>query len=202
MSSLQRKNRLMALGVFSVVAIMTGLAFAAVPLYDLFCRVTGYGGTTQISQTLPERVSDRLITVRFNADTARGLPWRFRPEQRAVEAHPGARVLVSYAAENWSDRPVTGTALYNVSPPKAGKYFHKIECFCFGEQLLNPGQQVVMPVVFFIDPAIDDDPGMKDVTTITLSYTFFKIETPELDRALEDFYNQSAPAAPAKKDQS
>lgn len=189
--NLQEKNRRLALSVFGVACIMIGLAFASVPLYNLFCRVTGYGGTTQVAQSLPDRISERSITVKFNAATAQSLPWEFRPEQRQVTVHPGERMLASYHAENKARVPVAGTAIYNVSPPKAGKYFHKIECFCFGEQILNPGQDVSMPVMFFIDPAIDEDKHMNDVTTITLSYTFFTIESPELEQALEDFYNQT-----------
>ncbi|MCB9990399.1 MAG: cytochrome c oxidase assembly protein [Rhodospirillales bacterium] len=199
-NALQRKNRRVALSVLTAVLLMTGMAFASVPLYNLFCRVTGYGGTTQTAEALPDRISERIITVRFNADTAPDMPWIFKPEQREVQTHPGARTLIAYHAKSKADIPVAGTALYNVSPPKAGRYFHKIECFCFGEQILNPGEDVSMPVVFFIDPEIDNDPGMKDVTTITLSYTFFKTETEALDKALEDFYNQSSSGE--KDDQS
>ena len=194
MNNLQKKNRRIALGVAFTVLAMGGLAFASVPLYNLFCRVTGYGGTTQVSQSLPDTVIDRTITVKFNADTERNMMWQFRPEQREIVTKPGQKALASYYAENYSAKPVTGTALYNVTPLKAGKYFHKIECFCFAEQVLNPGQQVSMPVMFYIDPAIADDPRMNDVTTITLSYTFFQIDSPELDKAMEDFYNQEASA--------
>ncbi len=180
------------LAVFAVVVGMTALAFASVPLYKLFCRVTGYGGTTQTAQNLPGTVSDRIITVQFDAATGGSLPWDFTPEQRKIDVHPGQKALISYKAVNRSREPVAGTAIYNVSPSKAGRYFRKIECFCFGEQTLAAGQETSMPVLFFIDPAIDEDPGMKDVTRITLSYTFFKIDAPELDRALEDFYNRPA----------
>ena len=202
MNALQRKNRIVVLGVLGAVLLMTGLAFASVPLYNIFCSVTGYGGTTQTAQELPDRISNRIITVKFNADISRNLPWSFRPEQREVKTHPGAKTLIAYHAQSRSDQPVAGTALYNVSPPKAGRYFHKVECFCFGEQILNPGQDVSMPVVFFIDPEIDNDPGMDDVTTITLSYTFFKTESQALDKALEDFYNQPSSAAMGGDDQS
>ena len=170
---------------------MIGLSFASVPLYDLFCRVTGYGGTTQVSLEAPNYVSEREITVNFNADTSSSLNWDFRPELRRVSVKPGQKIIASYRAENKGSIPIAGTALYNVSPPKAGKYFHKIECFCFAEQILQPGEAVSMPVLFFVDPKIDEDESMKDVTTITLSYNFFKTESPELDKALEDFYNQS-----------
>jgi len=201
-NELERKNRTAVIGVFGVVFAMTLLAFASVPLYNLFCRLTGFGGTTQVAQTAPDTISPRIITVQLNADTGSALPWDFAPEQRRVEVHPGQKTLIAYKAVNHARTPVTGTAVYNVSPPKAGKYFHKIECFCFGEQVLEGGQEVSMPVLFFIDPKIDEDPGMKDVTMITLSYTFFKTETPELERALEDFYNQPASGAPAKKEAS
>jgi cytochrome c oxidase assembly protein subunit 11 len=135
------------------------------------------------------------MTIRFNADTAPDLPWDFKSDQRSITTPVGRKTLVSFHARNLSDLPVTGTALYNVVPEKVGKYFHKIECFCFGEQLLNPRQSVQMPVVFFVDPSIADDPDMDDVETITLSYSFFKTESERLEQALEDFYNQ--PASPA-----
>ncbi len=190
MSNLHNKNRIVGLSVLAAAFCMVGLAFASVPLYKLFCSVTGYGGTTQVSSVLPDNIIERVITVKFNADTARDLLWEFQPEQRQVAVHPGQKVLVSYRAKSTAQKPVAGTALYNVSPPKAGKYFHKIECFCFGEQILQPGEEVSMPVVFFIDPEIAEDRSMNDVTTITLSYNFFKTESPELDKALEDFYNE------------
>ncbi len=203
MSDLAAKNRKVLLGVGLVLLTMTGLVAASVPLYNLFCRVTGYGGTVQVAAELPDTISERIITVKFNADTARNLQWVFKPEVHEVKTNPGARTLIAYHAQNNTDAPLTGSALYNVSPPKAGRYFHKIECFCFGEQTLEPGQDISMPVVFFIDPKIDEDPGMKDVTTITLSYTFYKTESQELDKATEDFYNQATPtAATAKGDQS
>ena len=185
----------MGLTVFVAVFFMIGLSFASVPLYNLFCKVTGYGGTTQIASELPERISDRVLTVRFNADTSPNLPWHFKPETNLIEVNPGKRVLVSYNAQNKWKVPVAGTAVYNVSPPKAGKYFHKIECFCFADQILTPSERINMPVVFFIDPAIDEDPNMNDVTTITLSYSFFKTDSTELDNALEAFYNQDELAA-------
>lgn len=202
MSTPHRKNRRTGLAVLSVVLLMTGLSFASVPLYNLFCRVTGYGGTTQVSQSLPETVLDRTVTIRFNADTAPGLLWDFRPDQSKITLRLGAKGLTSFTAENKDSVPIVATALYNVSPPKAGRYFHKIQCFCFGEQALEPGQAAHMPVMFYVDPAMNEDKNMADVTTITLSYTFFKTGTQALDRALEDFYDQPLPDASAKGNQS
>ena len=168
------RNRRMLVGLFGLVFGMVGLSFAAVPLYDLFCRVTGYGGTTQVADAAPDRVLDREIRIRFMADTNGDLPWDFAAEQREVTMRIGESGLAFYSAENLSDAPVTGMAAYNVLPPKAGVYFNKIQCFCFDEQTLAPGQSVSMPVYFFVDPAIDDDPNLDEVRTITLSYTFFR----------------------------
>ncbi|WP_119462134.1 cytochrome c oxidase assembly protein [Rhodospirillaceae bacterium SYSU D60014] len=160
--------------LLGVVAGMVGLAFASVPLYRLFCQVTGYGGYTQRADAAPDVVSDRLMTVRFNADVDDRLPWSFYPEQRKVTMPIGETSLAFYKAENRSSRAVTGTATFNVTPAKAGQYFAKIDCFCFTEQTLQPGQSVDMPVSFFVDPAILDDPNLDEVKTITLSYTFFE----------------------------
>lgn len=187
----RRTAQLVGLGVIAMI----GLSFASVPLYNLFCRVTGFGGTTMLARAAPDHELARTMTVRFNSDTAPDLPWHFRPEQRAVSMPIGRKTLINFKAENYSRHPVTGTAVYNVTPPKAGKYFHKMECFCFGEQLLTPGEKMDMPVVFFIDPAIAADRDMDDVTTITLSYSFFKAGSGGLEQALEDFYNQPAAAA-------
>lgn len=118
------------------------------------------------------------------------MPWSFHPEQRSVTVRLGEQALISYRAENKADRPVTGTAIYNVTPLKAGKYFHKIQCFCFGEQVLEPGRSVSMPVLFYVDPSMNDDPNLRDVETITLSYTFFEADSPALEKELERFYNE------------
>lgn len=171
-------NRRMGLVLAGVVAGMVGLSFAAVPLYRIFCQVTGFGGTPQVVAEYSTEILDRSVTVRFNADTDRSLPWEFRPEQRSVRLKLGEQGLAFYEARNYSQRPVTGTATFNVTPLKAGQYFNKIECFCFTEQLLEPGQRVDMPVTFYVDPRLNDDPSMADVTTITLSYTFYRVEGP------------------------
>ena len=183
------KNTRTLLSVFGLVAVMIGLAFASVPLYSLFCRVTGWGGTTQTASSAPDTILERTVTVKFNADTDQNFAWDFQPEQRDITVQIGAQALVAYQARNDSAKPLTGTAVYNVSPPKVGKYFHKTECFCFQEQTLAPNKSVSMPIVFYIDPAFDTDPYMDDVRVITLSYTFYESETKALDDALEDFYN-------------
>jgi cytochrome c oxidase assembly protein subunit 11 len=160
----------------SVIVGMLGLTAAAVPLYRLFCQVTGYGGTTQRAEAAPGGELERTITVRFNADIDPDLPWAFAPEQRQMEVRIGEQNLAFYAARNRSDRPIVGQATYNVTPFKAAPYFSKIACFCFDEQILQPGQQVDMPVSFYVDPGIVSDPNTRDVHTITLSYTFFLLE--------------------------
>lgn len=190
----ERNARTARLVALAVVAMM-GLAYASVPLYNLFCRVTGFGGTPLTAEAEPGIELARTITVRFDSNTAPDLPWDFKPEMQHVSMPIGRKTLVNFRARNYSAAPVTGTAVYNVTPAKAGKYFHKIECFCFGEQLLNPAQKVDMPVVFFIDPSIADDPNMNDVESITLSYSFFRTESERLEQALEDFYNQPAASA-------
>lgn len=186
---LAKKNARIGLLVLGVVAGMVGLSFASVPLYDLFCSVTGFGGTTQVSEALPENIIDRTVTIKFNADTARGMPWEFKPEMREIDVKLGERGLTAFSARNKMPHPTSGTAIYNVTPLKAGKYFHKIQCFCFDEQTLQGGEQVSMPVLFYVDPKMDEDPNMDDVKAITLSYTFFKAETKALEDALEGFYN-------------
>ncbi|WP_431861188.1 cytochrome c oxidase assembly protein [Azospirillum sp.] len=173
----RRRNRNFLFGLLGLAFGMVGLAYASVPLYSLFCQVTGFGGTTQRAEKAPDTVLDRTVTVRFNADVNAGLPWVFRPNQREVTAKLGETVLVSYHAENRGKEPLTGTAVFNVTPEKTGAYFNKIECFCFTEQVLNPGEAVDMPVAFFVDPAIVNDRDAEDVKTITLSYTFFRAKT-------------------------
>ena len=192
---LRRKNRLFLGGLFGLVFGMVGLAYASVPLYALFCQVTGFGGTTQRADAAPERQVDRVIKVRFNADVNNALPWRFKPEQRELTVKLGEMGLAAYQAANRADRATVGTALYNVTPDKAGKYFNKIECFCFTEQVLEPGQSVDMPVAFFVDPALAEDPAMEDVTTITLSYTFFRAK--DENQVLAQHATQATGAASA-----
>ncbi len=189
-AEMSRKNARLGLTVLAVVLGMAAMAYASVPLYNLFCRVTGFGGTTQVSQTLPDTVLDRVVTINFNANTDQNLPWDFKPEQRKIEVKLGQRGITAYSATNKMNAPTTGTALYNVTPLKAGKYFHKIQCFCFDEQTLAPNQHASMPVMFYVDPAMDEDPNMVDVQTITLSYTFYRAESEGLDKALEVFYNE------------
>lgn len=187
---LVRKNARTGLMVMAVVVGMITLAFASVPLYSLFCRVTGFGGTTQVAARLPDQIIDRTVRIKFNADTSRNMPWKFTPDIREVDVKLGERGIASFTAVNKTNKPVTGTAVYNVTPLKAGKYFQKIQCFCFDRQTLQPGEEMAMPVLFFVDPKLNEDRDMEDVTTITLSYTFFESDTEELEKALEDFYNQ------------
>lgn len=173
----QRNVRLTTWVLFGVAAGMVGLSFASVPLYRLFCQVTGYAGTPKTENVAPSsRVSQALVTVRFDANVNSALPWRFQPAQRQVRVHLGEETLVHYTAVNTSDRPVMGTATFNVVPEKVAPYFSKLECFCFTEQTLQPGEEISMPVLFYVDPALADDPLARDATTITLSYTFYRAE--------------------------
>jgi cytochrome c oxidase assembly protein subunit 11 len=165
---------LTVVGVVGILGVMTTLTAYSVPLYELFCRVTGYGGTTQVATGPADRVLERRITIRFNADINSALPWRFEPVQDSIRLRVGEKAMAYYQAKSLSDQTLTGTATFNVVPAKAGIYFNKIACFCFTEQTLAAGETVKMPVQFFVDPAIADDRGLDDVTTITLSYTFFK----------------------------
>jgi cytochrome c oxidase assembly protein subunit 11 len=153
---------------------MVGLSFAAVPLYDLFCRVTGFGGTPMINANVPAEQDSRSIRVEFVANTQAGMPWTFRPAQRSVVLHGAEEGLAFYTARNDADQPVTGISTYNVTPEKAGRYFNKIACFCFTEQTLAPGQQVDMPLAFWVDPKLFDDPSTRDLRVITISYSFFR----------------------------
>jgi cytochrome c oxidase assembly protein subunit 11 len=179
-NSLQRKNRRIVAACLATVALMTGATFASAPLYDMFCRVTGFAGTPLRASKAPGVTDphETLVTVRFNADVAPGMPWKFQPVQREVKVRPGEETLIFYRAINPTARPVVGTASFNVTPEKIGQYFNKIACFCFTEQRLEPGQTVDMPVSFFVDPEILKDPKTRDVVDITLSYTFFRKEEP------------------------
>jgi cytochrome c oxidase assembly protein subunit 11 len=155
---------------------MLGMAYAAVPLYDMFCKVTGYGGTTQRVEQYSDRVLDREITVRFDANVAGGLPWDFKPAAREMKLRIGETAQAHYAASNMFPVPSAGRATFNVTPEMAGAYFNKVECFCFTDTTLKPGESLDMPVVFYVDPDIVDVPELKNIKTITLSYTFFPIE--------------------------
>ncbi len=171
-----RRNVQVALVCGLVVAGMVGLSFAAVPLYNLFCRVTGYGGTTSAVEEITGPIIDRQVTVRFDASLARGMPWKFEPMQISQELKVGETAMAYYRVVNPTNRTIAGTATYNVTPQKAGSYFAKLECFCFTEQILEPGQSAELPVTYFVDPEIDNDPYMDDIKTLTLSYTFFEMD--------------------------
>jgi cytochrome c oxidase assembly protein subunit 11 len=177
MTVLAQKNARTAVMAALLVAAMVALAFASVPLYRLFCQVTGFGGTPLRADAAPGAVPGEL-GVRFDANINPTLPWRFEPVQRTVRVQPGARTQVSYRATNLTARTTTGTAVFNVTPAKAGQYFSKIQCFCFTEQTLKGGESVEMPVIFFVDPAIAKDPNARDIDEITLSYTFYPVESP------------------------
>lgn len=177
MTATNRSKTGTALILGAVVIGMAGLSFAAVPIYDMFCRVTGYGGTTQVDQTnnAPRALLERQLTIRFNGDVNPGLPWAFAPDRNSIELRVGADALAFFHAENRSSRPTTGTATFNVTPAKAGQYFVKMDCFCFTQQTLAGGEAMEMAVSFYIDPKISEDPNLDDVTTITLSYSFFPV---------------------------
>jgi len=172
-SGLDRNQKVLAT-CCAIVVGMVGMAYAAVPVYDLFCRVTGYGGATRIAQYDSSRILEREVTVRFDASNARGFPWEFEPLQREMTVRVGETALALYRATNPTNRPVTGVASYNVSPFKMGPYFSKLECFCFIEQTLQPGESMDMPVIFFVDPQMDEEKRLDDITTVTLSYTFWQ----------------------------
>ena len=176
------RNRRVALIALGFAAAMLGLGYASVPLYRLFCQVTGFGGTTQRASAeqaaAVKAVAGKTIVVRFDSNVASGLPWDFSPNQVTSTIPIGERALATYHARNLSARAITGTAVFNVTPEQAGKYFNKIECFCFTEQTLAPGEEVRMPVIYYVDPRILDDPAASDVEEITLSYTFNEARYP------------------------
>lgn len=179
--------RVAAMGA-GIALTMLGAAYAAVPLYDMFCRVTGFGGTTQRADVAPNAaaVLDRKITIRFDSNVAGGLGWRFKPVERTVDVKLGENRLAFYEATNTSSVPLTGTASFNVAPESAGYYFSKIECFCFTEQTLQPGESVQMPVSFFIDPEFAKDKDTLRLSQVTLSYTFFPVDKPQSETAKSD----------------
>ncbi len=173
------KNRRTAGIDVLVVSGMLGLSYAAVPLYETFCRVTGWGGTTQQTAAFSDTVLDRKITVRFDASTAKGMPWSFKPLQVSQTVHIGESGLAFYEATNTTNEPIVGTASFNVQPAKTGVYFMKVECFCFQEQLLKPGESMKMPVTYYIDPEMVKNDRLDEVREITLSYTFYRNEVAE-----------------------
>ena len=186
-----------AFGLLGVVLFMGAMSFAAVPLYDWFCRVTGYGGETNVATSASDTVLDQTIKIRFDASRERGMPWDFKPVQREMELRIGETGLAFYEAHNPTDRPIAGQASYNVAPYTAGYFFSKIDCFCFTEQVLQPGERVQMPVTFYVDPEIVTDDDGKFIHTITLSYTFYEIDLPEEHAALTDA--AAGPKNPSKR---
>lgn len=179
MTDLAARNRKSAMLAGLLALAMVALGFAAVPLYRLFCQVTGFAGTTGRADAsdVPWKPAAGTMLVRFDANVNSGLPWRFRPEKNVEQVRIGERLMAFYIAENLSDKPVTGRATYNVSPDQAGGHFKKIDCFCFTEQTLKPGERVRMPVIYFVDPEILKDEDAKDLTQITLSYTFYPVDS-------------------------
>lgn len=177
-SRLRARHLAVALGCAAFVAGMVGMAYAAVPLYALFCSVTGFGGATWVAEKAPEKKLERTVRVRFDANVAPGLPWDFRPEQTEVEVELGETRLVYYRVQNRSRTATTGIASYNVTPGATGTYFAKLQCFCFTDQTLQPGESLEMPVVFFVDPTMAEDRTLDRLRTITLSYTFFAAKQP------------------------
>jgi cytochrome c oxidase assembly protein subunit 11 len=188
-----RRDLAVAFACGGCVAAMVGLSFAAVPLYSWFCRTTGYGGTPQVAKAAPAQISDRKITVRFDSNVAAGLPWRFEPERRTIEVRLGEVVTVYYKVVNEAARVTAGQAGYNVNPPTVGIYFEKINCFCFTEQTMQPGEQRDMAVVFYVDPKLAQDSEQDGTRLITLSYTFYPARVPE-QAAVEN----AAPGAPGR----
>ena len=176
----QRHGKTLAI-LLGILAFMILLTAISPRLYRAFCEATGFGGTTLRADKAPGAVAGQ-VSVRFDANTHPGLPWKFEPEQTKVTVKPGAQTRIYYRAENLSNRVRTGQAVFNVTPDQAGKYFKKIQCFCFSEQTLKPGEKVDMPVVFFVDPAIKKDDDTKDIDEVTLSYTFYPVETPAAAR--------------------
>jgi cytochrome c oxidase assembly protein subunit 11 len=173
-----RRHNLVALSLVGVVAAMVGLSFAAVPLYRIFCQATGYSGTPQRAAKGADHVLDRTITIRFDGNVDPGLPWHFAPEQQTMQVKIGETALAFFKATNETDKPLTGSAIFNVSPEQAGLYFTKIQCFCFTKQTLAAHASVDMPVTFFVDPKIVDDEDTKNIDEITLSYTFYRSDPP------------------------
>ncbi|MBN9261501.1 MAG: cytochrome c oxidase assembly protein [Hyphomicrobium sp.] len=195
-AAMSARNRRVAVICAGVVACMLGLAYASVPLYDLFCRVTGYGGTTQRAERPANTTLTRSMTVRFDANVGGGLPWEFAPVSGPQTLPIGENGLAFYRVTNTSDRPIVGSATYNVAPEQAGIYFNKLACFCFTEQRLEPGESLEMPVSYFVDPEIIKDADASRLTTITLSYTFYEVKKPAASAAAPK--EKTAPAKPGQ----
>ena len=177
----RRSNNRVGLIAFGLALAMLGLGYASVPLYRIFCQVTGYGGTTQVAseaEASAVKITGKPISIRFDSNVAPGMPWQFRPEQITQQVRIGERNIAFFIARNDSDEPITGQATYNVEPEQTAAFFNKVQCFCFTRQTLKPHEEVRMPVSYFVDPGILDDKDAKDVEQITLSYTFYKIEEP------------------------
>ena len=191
-----KRRRLTAAACVVFLFSMVGVSYAAVPLYNWFCKVTGYGGTTQIAETGTDRILDRKVTIRFDANVASGLAWSFKPTERSMVLQVGETGQATYRFSNTGTSPSVGTSTFNVTPQLAGAYFNKLECFCFTEQALAAGETVELPVVFFVDPAMADDKDLEHVNTITLSYTFFPASGRNEPVAE---VNQPAPENPAEK---
>lgn len=189
LEEIAKKNKRVLKMLTGGALTMLGLGFASKPLYDTFCRVTGYGGTTRVAEVNENAVTDRIVTIQFDSNTSKGLGWDFGPEQRSMDVQVGANGLAFYHATNHRDVPVIATSNYNVSPTKAAPYFSKLECFCFTEQRLESGETAEFPVVFFVDPLMNEDKRLDDVKTITLSYTFFP-----MDKAPQDLVSRTQPA--------
>jgi cytochrome c oxidase assembly protein subunit 11 len=188
-----RLHRTTAFAALSAVVLMLGLSFASVPLYRAFCRATGYGGTTHVAAAGPAREGSRTLTIRFDANVAPGLPWSFEPETPEIALKTGTTATVYYRVHNLSARPTAANALYNVTPEVGGFYFNKISCFCFSEQHLGPDEVAELPVVFFLDPALDKDPTLRAVDSLTLSYTFFAAKRAAPDLAASGQSDRAAP---------
>ena len=189
---LQKQNRLIVSTLFFIFIIMLSLSYASVPLYDLFCKVTGFGGTTQVAEKSPEsNIFDNSINIRFDSNVSKDLDWSFSPEIKVLSLAIGKESKILYHAKNLGDIPVVGTATFNVTPAKAGKYFMKIDCFCFEEQLLMPGDSIKMPVTFFIDPDILLDENANEINEITLSYTFMRsMDQKKANQVKESYANK------------
>jgi cytochrome c oxidase assembly protein subunit 11 len=197
-SPYRRRDIMVAAACGAFVAVMVGAAYAAVPFYNWFCRTTGFGGTPQVATTSPSHIIDRKLKVRFDANTAGGLPWRFEPEQSSVEVRIGEVVTVTYKVVNESARETVGIASYNVSPPTVGAYFSKINCFCFTEQRLKAGEARDMTVVFFVDPGLAKDAEQDGLDTITLSYTMYPVRQPETPRVENPRVENGAAPVPGR----